>query len=60
VCWLFPGKVIRIQAPCLDCGEPMLVEMQDGQLLRVEPPEIVGHLNQPWGQGATAEDRAHR
>ncbi len=60
MCWLFPGKTIRIASPCLDCGEPMVVEMRDGALLRVEPSEIVGHLNQPWGQGATAEERAFR
>jgi hypothetical protein len=46
--WLFPGRVVRIDAPCLDCGEPMTLEMQDGRFLRGEPPDVVGHLNQPW------------
>jgi hypothetical protein len=60
VCWLFPSKTIRIDAPCLDCAEPMVVEMRDGALLRADPPTIVGHLNQPWGTGATPEERAFR
>jgi hypothetical protein len=49
VTWLFPGETVRVQAPCLDCGEPVLVEMRDGRLVRVDPPSVVGHLN--WGFG---------
>ena len=49
VTWLFPGTAVRIEAPCLDCGEPMVLEMQDGRFLRVDPPGLVGHLN--WGFG---------
>ncbi len=48
VTWLFPGQLVRIDAPCLDCGQPITLEMQDGQFVRVEPPGILGHLNQPW------------
>ena len=48
VTWLFPGQVVRVDAPCLDCGQPMILEMEDGRFLRVEPPGIIGHLNQPW------------
>ena len=49
VTWLFPGETVRVQAPCLDCGEPVVIEMRDGRLLTVEPASIVGHLN--WGFG---------
>jgi Alkylmercury lyase len=49
VTWLFPGETIRVQAPCLDCGEPVVIEMRDGRLVTVEPASIVGHLN--WGFG---------
>ena len=49
VTWLFPGETVRVDAPCLDCGEPMILEMRDGRLERVDPPGIVGHLN--WGFG---------
>jgi len=47
--WLFPGATVRVEAPCLDCGEPIVVEMRDGRLVTVAPPGIVGHLN--WGFG---------
>ena len=43
--WLFPGKTVRIDAPCLDCGEPMVVEMQDENLLSVEPETMVGYTH---------------
>lgn len=49
---------MRIDAPCLDCNQPITVEMQDGRLLRVDPPEIVGHLNHPFP--IRVEDRAFR
>lgn len=48
VTWLFPGQTVRIDAPCLDCGEPVTLEMQDGRFLRVDPPGVIGHLNTPW------------
>jgi alkylmercury lyase-like protein len=51
VTWLFPGDTVRIDAPCLDCGEPVTVEMRDGELTWVDPPGVVGHLN--WGFGAS-------
>jgi hypothetical protein len=47
--WLFPGAIVRVEAPCLDCGDPVRLEMRDGRVLAVDPPGIVGHLN--WGFG---------
>lgn len=49
VTWLFPGQTVRVEAPCLDCGEPVAIEMRDGRLLMREPASLVGHLN--WGFG---------
>ena len=49
VTWLFPGATVRVEAPCLDCGEPLVVEMRDGRLMYVSPPGIVGHLNYGFG-----------
>jgi hypothetical protein len=55
--WLFPGKKVRIDAPCLDCGESLMVEMQDERILTVEPQSMVGYAysqvggppgNRPW------------
>lgn len=42
---------MRVDAPCLDCNEPMRVEMRDGEFLSAEPAGIVGHLNRPWKLG---------
>ena len=41
--WLFPGQEVRIDAACLDCGEPIVVRMRDEEILEVDPPEAVGH-----------------
>ncbi len=49
VTWLFPGETVRVEAPCLDCGDPVVVQMRDGRLLTVDPPGIVGHLNYGFG-----------
>ena len=49
VTWLYPGETVRVDAPCLDCGEPVAIEMRDGRFVTVDPPGIVGHLN--WGFG---------
>ncbi len=40
--WLFPGKEVRIDAPCLDCGEPIVIRMRDDEIIEVDPPETVG------------------
>ncbi len=49
--WLFPGQTVRVDAPCLDCGEPVTVEMRDGRITRREPAGLVGHL--AFGFGAS-------
>jgi hypothetical protein len=46
--WLFPGKEVRIDTRCLDCGEPIRLRMRDKQILEVDPPMTVGHNNDPW------------
>jgi hypothetical protein len=43
--WLFPGKQIRIDTFCLDCGKPIRVQMRDDELLEVNPDTSVGHMN---------------
>ena len=51
--WLFPGKEVRIDSRCLDCGEPIMVRTKDAQLLEATPSTIVGHFTVPlrqWGQ----------
>ncbi|MBI3965474.1 MAG: hypothetical protein HY329_07545 [Chloroflexi bacterium] len=55
VTWLFPRQLVRIDAPCLDCNEPIRVEMRDGQIQTSDPSTIVGHLNIPYT--TAVEDR---
>ena len=50
VCWLFPGKVVTIEAPCLDCGAPVHLEMKDGALLKTDPEEICGYVSVPFSK----------
>ena len=47
VSWLFPGRTVRVDAPCLDCGEPLHVTMRDGELLEAEPKGLVGYVSLP-------------
>jgi hypothetical protein len=56
--WLFPGKTVRMDAPCLDCGEPMTIVMRDEAVLTVEPKGIVGYSPVPIGVGGPG--RAYR
>ena len=51
--WLFAGKTIRVEAPCLDCGEPMVVEMRDEEILLVEPDTMVGYTSAEVGGEAS-------
>jgi hypothetical protein len=48
VSWLFKGKQVRIDCPCLDCGLPIVVEMRDGKVLRAEPEGLVGYVAVPF------------
>ena len=50
--WLFPGKTIRVEAPCLDCGEPMVVEMRDEEISITDPAETVGYTSGEVGGDA--------
>jgi hypothetical protein len=47
VSWLFPGKIIQIDAPCLDCGEALCLEMKDGQVLNEEALGFCAYVSVP-------------
>lgn len=51
--WLVPGKTVRLEAPCLDCGEPMVIEMRDEEILLVEPDTLVGFTSSEVGGEAS-------
>lgn len=56
--WMFPGKTVRVDAPCLDCGDDVSVEMRDEDILSVRPETTVGYA---WGRvGGAIEDRPYR
>jgi hypothetical protein len=50
VSWLYPGKMVRIDAPCLDCGAPVRIEMKDGSVLKEEPKGITGYVAIPFSK----------
>jgi hypothetical protein len=50
VCWLFPGKLVQIKAPCLDCGQPLQVEMQDGRITATSPDSITAYVATPFSR----------
>ncbi len=51
--WLVPGRQVRIDAPCLCCGEPLLVEMLDEEITALDPVETVGYTSAEIGGDAS-------
>jgi hypothetical protein len=45
--WVFPGQRVAIDAPCLECGEPVHVEVRDGVIERADPREIAFYVDVP-------------
>ena len=52
-----------MDAPCLDCGESMVIVMKDEQLISAEPEGIVGYAYRTFGgprQDPAPEGRGFR
>jgi hypothetical protein len=47
VSWLFPDRQLSIEAPCLDCGEPIRMTVTNGEIQDVTPGSAVVHVNVP-------------
>jgi hypothetical protein len=47
--WTVPGRHVRVDAPCLCCGDPITVELRDEELLVVDPVEAVGYTSAEIG-----------
>jgi hypothetical protein len=41
---------VNIDTPCLDCGEPIHLEVKDGVILKAEPKEIIGYVAVPFAR----------
>ena len=53
--WLFPGKEVRLDVPCLSSGEMMMIRLKDDLILETSHETIVGHMNVPFAHIATGE-----
>ena len=53
--WLFPATELRIDTNCLDCGEPITIRMRDEEILEIDPPTTVGHMNIPFAKALKGE-----
>jgi hypothetical protein len=41
---------VRIDSVCLDCGEPVRVDVKDGVIETQEPEGIIGHVSLPMNR----------
>ena len=39
---------MRVDALCLDCGEPFFVEIRDGKIATKEPEEMISYVAVPF------------
>jgi hypothetical protein len=45
--WMFPGRKVTADAPCLDCGEPLRVDIVDGEIQGAQPQDIHFYVDLP-------------
>lgn len=45
--WMFPRKRVTVNAPCLDCGEPLRVDILDGAIEKADPADIHFYVDLP-------------
>jgi len=53
--WLFPATELRIDTSCLDCGQPITIRVRDEEILEVDPPTTVGHMNMQFAKALKGE-----
>jgi hypothetical protein len=41
---------VQIDAPCLDCGTSLQVTMQDGQVIKTDPPDLMAYTTVPFAK----------
>ena len=42
--------MVRVDFPCLDCGEALCLEMKDGQVLNEEALSFYGYVSVPFSR----------
>ena len=47
ITYMFPGRTVAVEAHCRDCGDPIRIEMKDGEVLSQEPEGLLIHLGVP-------------
>jgi hypothetical protein len=47
VSWLFPDETIRIDFPCLDCGEELSLAIRNGVIEKANPEGICFYIDIP-------------
>ncbi len=50
--WLFPGRTVTVDAPCLLGDDALRVVMRDDEILSVSPESMVGYTRSPVGGDA--------
>lgn len=50
MCWMFPGRSVRVDTHCLHSGEPLRIDICDGKILAAEPGSIFGYVSVPFAQ----------
>ncbi len=50
MCWLFPGETVRVDTYDLHSGEPLRVELRDGEVLLADPETIFGYVSLPFAK----------
>ena len=41
---------MQIDSVCLDCGEPIRVEVKDGTIVSEDPKGLIGYVSAPIGR----------
>ena len=52
--WLFPGRTVTVDAPCLLGGDPLQIVMRDEEITSIDPPTMVGYTRSMVGGDAAS------
>ncbi|MCL1594322.1 MAG: organomercurial lyase [Actinomycetia bacterium] len=56
--YMFPGKAVTIDSRCVDCADSVSVTVRGDEILNIDPPEAVGHMNEQFAKGEWNKDRS--